>query len=356
MDLSPEQRNRLRSLLKGNSMAQIHQNAGKITNSSILIVDGNNLFLRGFMAVNSMNSNGDLTGGIVASLKSMGYAIKMLTPTRVIVVFDGVGGSYKRRKIYPEYKSGRKGKIRLNRTYEDDGTPSTEEENCRRQYVRFIQYLQTLPLNMLSIDHAEADDVIAYLATQHFKDSSKVIIMSSDKDFLQLCGNNVVVYSPTKKRIYGVPEVLADYNIHPNNFVLFRAMDGDKSDGVDGIDRAGLKTIVKYFPWLNEENVHTIDEIVTRADGLKNKYKVCQNICEGKSILERNFALMQLKETLLTTTAQLHIEECLDTKKIPRLDRNLFFKMVREDMMDNNFDNHVQWITDVWGALDSVVR
>ena len=56
--------------------------------------------------------------------------------------------------------------------------------------------------------------------------------MSSDKDFLQLCTGNVVVYSPTKKRIYGPAEVLDEYKIHPNNFVLYRALDGDDSDNV----------------------------------------------------------------------------------------------------------------------------
>jgi len=113
---------------------------------------------------------------------------------------------------------------------------------------------------------------------------------------------------------------------------------------------------VKHFPWLNEEKIHTIEEIVQHADGLKNKYKVCQNICDGKPIMERNYALMQLKETTLGTTAQLHIEDCLDTKKIPRLDRNVFYKMVREDMLDSNLTNHTTWITECFGALDSVIR
>lgn len=268
-----------------------------------------------------MDENGNHTGGIVGFLKSVGYGIKMLAPTRCVIIFDGIGGSFKRRQLYPQYKENRKGHIRLNRTYEDMGEVTTEEENCKKQYIRLINYLQALPVNILSIDHVEADDVIAYLATDYFKESSKVYIMSSDKDFLQLCLGNVCVYSPTKKRIYGTAEVVNEYQIHPNNFVLFRSLDGDDSDNVDGIQGAGPKTIIKHFPWLIEEKQHTVDELISYSENLRNKYKVCENIASGKTILDRNVSLMQLRDTALTTVAQLHCNECLDTfsyQEMPR--------------------------------------
>jgi DNA polymerase-1 len=303
-----------------------------------------------------MDENGNHTGGIVGFLKSIGYAIKLLGPTRCIVVFDGAGGSFKRRQIFSEYKAHRTGKVRLNRAYEDLSDANTEEEHMRKQFTRVIQYLQTLPVNMLSVDHVEADDVIAYLATDYFKESNKVYIMSSDKDFLQLCNNNINVYSPTKKRIYGPAEVLAEYQIHPNNFVMFRAMDGDNSDNINGIEGAGPKTIIKHFPWLNEEKIHTTDELVSHAINLRNKYKVMENIASGKDILDRNVSLMQLKDTMLTTIAQLHCNERLGTSQIPKLDRNAFFTLIRDDMIDNNIPYHVDWINTVWASLDSVVR
>lgn len=359
MNLNPEDLSKLSNIFsnRGKILNDIHKNWKQNTNSKILIVDGTNLFIRGWSATNSLDDSGNHIGGIVASLKSLGHTIKLLGPSRCIVVFDGVGGSFKRRQIYPEYKNGRRGKIRLNRTYEDMSDATTEEESCKKQYIRFTQYLQTFPVNILSIDHNEADDVIAYLATDYFKNSQKVYIMSSDKDFLQLCSNNISVYSPTKKIIYEIPQVLQEYNIHPNNFVLFRALDGDASDNINGIEGAGLKTIIKHFPWLNEEKIHTIDEIVSHSIDLRNKYKVCNNISEGKILLERNYSLMQLKDnTTLTTIAQLHCNEVLDTAKIPRLDRGAFFNLVREDRMDGNLQNHVGWIEEVFWYLDNVTR
>lgn len=308
------------------------------------------------MANPSMDENGNHTGGIVGFLKSVGYAIRMLAPTRCVIIFDGVGGSFKRKQLFPEYKNHRKGHLRLNRAYDDNITVTNEEESCRKQYIRLLHYLQVLPVNLLSIDHVEADDVIAYLATDYFKSSEKIYIMSADRDFLQLCNKNINVYSPTKKRIYGPAEVLAEYQIHPNNFVLYRALDGDASDNVNGIEGAGPKTIIKHFPWLSEEKVHTTDELVSHAIELRNKYKVMENIAIGKNILDRNVELMQLKDTVMTTAAQLHCNECLETSKIPRLDRNAFFKLVKDDVIDSNLPNHVSWITDIWSSLDSVVR
>lgn len=355
MELSNEEKRRLYSILN-NMKNQPPMDWKAKTNSNILLVDGLNTFLRCFMANPAMDENGNHTGGVVGFLKSIGYGIKLLAPTRCIVVFDGFGGSYKRRKIFPEYKENRKGKIRLNRAYEENSSGSGEEQQMKKQFARLLHYLQVLPINMLSIDHVEADDVIAYLATDHFKESKKVYIMSSDKDFLQLCTDNVCVYSPTKKRIYGPAEVLAEYQIHPNNFVLFRAMDGDASDNIDGVGRAGPKTIVKHFPWLSDEKPHQIDELVSHAENLRNKYIVMENIASKKSILERNVALMQLRDSALTTIAQLHCNECLALNKIPRLDKGSFFKLVREDLIDSNLPNHVSWLDEVFGPLDGVTR
>ena len=206
MELTKEEKSKLYGILR-NMKNGSPRDWKRDTNSSILLVDGTNLFMRCWMANPPMDENGNHTGGIVGSLKSLGYAIKLWL-TRCVIIFDGVGGSFKRRQIFPEYKQHRKGKIRLNRAYEEMSDAPSEEEQCRNQYLRLTNYLQVLPVNMLSIDHVEADDVIAYLATDYFKSSEKVFIMSSDKDFLQLCDGRVSIYSPTKKRIYGPAEVL----------------------------------------------------------------------------------------------------------------------------------------------------
>lgn len=358
MSLTPEEKKRLFGLFSNvkNDLKKDNGSWQRNTNSDILIVDGTNTFLRCWSAIPSMGDNGDHNGGVVGFLKSVGAAIKLLHPTRCIVVFDGAGGSFKRRKLFPQYKERRAGKMRLNRSYEDNVSGDEEERSRTRQYLRLVDYLQYVPINILSVDHVEADDVIAFLATETFKDSKNVSIMSSDRDFLQLTAGNIRVWSPTKKRLYGPAEVLQDYGIHPNNFVMFRAMDGDDSDNIDGIEGAGPKTIVKCFPFLCEERIYTLDEVVKHAEANIDRYKVYERVVNGRSILERNIALMQLRETSLTTISQLYCTERLETANIPKLDRGAFIKMLAEDRMVNNFPSYQTWLTEIFGAMDSVTR
>lgn len=359
MDLNSEERNRLKLMFnQTKNEIQRPSNIIDITdkiNSKVLLVDGYNTFIRAWASIPSMNANGIHSGGIIGFLKSMGHAIKLLHPTRCVIVFDGIGGSYRRKKIYSDYKSHRSNKMRLNRIYEENISPEEEEDNYKVQLIRLQDYLKRLPVIILIIDHVEADDTIAYCALDYFK-KSESIIMSSDKDFLQLVSDHVKVWSPTKKLLYGTAEVIRDYNIHPNNFVLFRSMDGDKSDNIDGIKGAGLKTIIKCFPFLSEEKIYTENDIVNYSMSNSKKYKIYSTILENQSTLNRNIQLMQLKDTLLTTVAQLKINDLLEIKNIPLMNRNVFMKMIADDKIMNNFPDHQSWLTECFSSMDTVLR
>ena len=76
-------------------------------NNRVLIVDGLNLYLRAFALNGALNDNGVPVGGLTGFLRSLAYAIREVNPTRVIIVYDGAGGSQRRRKIHPEYKTNR---------------------------------------------------------------------------------------------------------------------------------------------------------------------------------------------------------------------------------------------------------
>lgn len=327
----------------------------RMMNDKVLLVDGLNTFIRCWSANPTMNEDGLHTGGVAGTLKSIGYAIKLINPTRCVVVFDGDGGSRKRKQIYPAYKEHRTSKVRLNRTYEELSEMESEEANKIKQLVRLSEYLQLLPVNMLIADGIEADDTIAYCTEQYFKDSM-VYIMSSDKDFLQLVNERVKIWSPSKKTMYGPAEVLRDYGIHPSNFVLFRAMDGDLSDNIDGIKGVGVKTVVKYFPFMAEPTPRTVQYLVEFAEKTRGKYKIYDKVIDGAKVLERNYALMQLKETIASTASQLHINDCLNRAKIPRLERFGLVKLITEDKMWNNIPNHQIWVKETFSGLDSMAK
>lgn len=326
----------------------------KNINSDILLVDGLNTYIRCFMAVPSMNDDGIHTGGIAGFLKSLGYAIKLLQPTRVIVVFDGNGGSQKRRKIYPEYKKGRRTNIRLNRTYEDLSDSVTASENFKKELIRTVNYLDTLPVTLMAIDQIEADDTIAYLAMQTFKDSN-VTIMSTDRDFLQLASEKIKIWNPVKKKVFGCKEIFDEYGITCSNFIYYRVMEGDESDNIPGLNGVGLKRVIQAFPFLSEEKESSLQELYNYSENYKSNYKIYERVLDNKLLLERNHALMQLKSSSIQSFTELRIEEIIK-KPIPRIDKLTFSKLITEDKMWNNLPNYMVWLNETFGKLNSFIQ
>ena len=291
-------------------------------------------------------------GGISGFLMSMGSAIKLLNPTRCVIIFDGNGGSLKRRKLYPDYKKKKHTTLRLNRAYSDE--VNVTDDDIKKQLFMLIKYLDYLPVTTMSIDNIEADDCIAYLATDYFK-ASKVTIMSADKDFLQLVDDRVNVWSPTKKKLYGRAEVSTEYGIDSNNFVFYRILDGDDSDNIPGIQGAGLKTVKKLFPLLSESTKTNLQEIYNYCENHKSKYKLYNTILENKTDVERNYELMQLTETQIQSFSQLRINEILD-KPISKLNKVQFLTMLREDKMWDILPGGILWLNEVFSKLDNFIK
>ena len=304
---------------------------GDNPNENVLIIDGLNTFIRVFSVIPTTNDNGTHIGGIVGFLKSIGYTINMFRPTRCIIIWDGKGGSSRRRKMYPEYKAKRKTNIRLNRAY-DFETIEQERENMIRQIQRTIEYLDFLPITMLSIDNVEADDIIAYTAKQVLTDS-KVTIMSSDKDFLQLVDDRISVWSPTKKKLYRPEQVMEEYGIPSHNLLMYRIFDGDKSDNINGVFGYGLKTVLKKLPFLQEDKQFSVDDAITEVEELD----------KHRDIMERNYDLMQLHNVDISATAKTKTIDKM-REPIPNLDKVTFKKMFLEDKMYSALPNLESWL------------
>ena len=304
---------------------------GHSPNENVLIIDGLNTFIRVFSVIPTTNDNGTHIGGIVGFLKSIGYTINMFRPTRCIIIWDGKGGSSRRRKMYPEYKAKRKTNIRLNRAY-DFETIEEERANMIRQIQRTIEYLDFLPITMLSIDNVEADDIIAYASKQVLTDS-KVTIMSSDKDFLQLVDDRISVWSPTKKKLYRPEQVMEEYGIPSHNLLMYRIFDGDKSDNINGVFGYGLKTVLKKLPFLQEDKQFSVDDAITEVDELE----------EHREIMERNYDLMQLHNVDISASAKTKTIDKI-REPIPKLDKVTFKKMFLDDKMYSALPNLESWL------------
>ena len=317
-------------------------------NSRVLVIDGLNTFIRSYAASPVTNSDGEHVGGISGTLLSIGHAIKNIAPTRVIMVFDGKNGSAKRRQIYPEYKANRKFKIRLNRSEVVD-----KQDNQLEQLIRVIQYLENLPITVVTAEATEADDVIAYIANDYLaqKEDSQVFIMSSDKDFYQLVNERIHIWSPTKKRFYYTEDVHTEYGIYPRNFALYRALLGDKSDNIGGVDGIGEKTVQSKFNLLTEDKQVSLDDLKQYAAAQPPKVKIYQKFLEAEQLIERNIQLMQLSESNINTTVKLRIIDTLE-QEVPRCNKIAIHKMILEDKMSGAIKNPDTWLREVFQKLD----
>ena len=338
-------------------LEEIKKSGGKVDsgkpNDSVLLIDGLNTFIRVFSAIPTTNEDGIHIGGIVGFLRSIGYTINMVRPTRVIIVFDGKGGSNRRRKIFPEYKMGRKMSVRLNRTTGVSLTREDEHKMMIAQLNRVIEYLECLPLTITNVENVEADDVIGYCAKHLFKD--KVTIMSTDKDFLQLVDNRIQIYSPTKKLMYDEERIKNEYGIDAKNFLLYRIMDGDKSDGIPGIKGAGLKTLLKVFPYLESPHQFTIEDIMKSSDANKDKYKICETIVKEKDQMFLNKKLMDLTDGVMSGNSRLRVKNQMDLP-IQRLIKHKFQRMFLEDKMYQALPNLDSWLATTFNRLNQMAE
>ncbi len=312
-------------------------------NSRVLLIDAMNLFIRSYAAVPSMDEDGRHIGGMMGFLKSLGLAIRTFKPTRCVVVFDGKGGSQRRRKIYPQYKANRKPPVRLNRAY-DLTTDEQEKENMKWQLVTLIEMLECLPLTILALDNVEADDVIAYLSQLVTQEGGKSIIYSTDKDFFQLASENVKVYNPVKKKTFDVDVILEDYGIHPAHFHFFRALNGDKSDNIDGVKGVGETTLKKYIPEIADPSATiSIDFIEQKYANEKKVPKMIQNILGNKDIVERNIVLMNLHEGIMSNDARLKVANMFHNHTV-ELRKYDLTKLMMKNKLLGGFQHYDSWI------------
>ena len=112
--------------------------------------------------------------------------------------------------------------------------------------------------------------------------------MSTDKDFLQLVDNDVTVYSPTKRTVYTPEKVSLEYGIHPNNFLLYRTIDGDRGDNIDGIKGIGEKKLKTAFPELATEQFISRDDLIKISEDKLKEMPLYKNFLkEDNQSLDR---------------------------------------------------------------------
>lgn len=247
----------------------------------LLIIDGHNLLFRMFYGIPSpiFNSNGKDIRGVIGFIGGMLKAINLYDFDEMIVVFDSESSTSERLDIDTNYKGNRV-----------DYSSVPDEENPYSQLDFIYTVLDHMKVEFIEVEGYEADDYIASLCRVY--SNYEIVIISTDRDFLQLVTDKTTVYSPRgKMSIEFTPfKVYEKFSIKPSQVIDYKALVGDKSDNIIGIKSIGPKTAVKLL------ELGTLEELLSgkvRIDEKLNR-KLQDNI----DLVERNIKLITMNNEI----------------------------------------------------------
>jgi len=334
-----------------NILNNLKETPPRALNDHILVIDAMNMLIRSFSLLKAMNPSGHHIGGLVGFLRSLGYVTRIFDPTRVIIVWDGKGGSANRKNIDPNYKAQRAtSRITHWGLYD---TKAEEQEALIGQLYRTQDYLDCLPIQQIGMEKLEADDIIAYLAKEAAGSPKvkKVTIVSSDKDFLQLVDNTIEVYAPVKKKTFTESNIFEELKVLPENYNVVKALLGDNSDNLAGVKGLGIKTIISEFPELVNRSNTTLEYVynICASKLEEKKYKkIFPKIITEWDRVETNYKLMNLHDSVLDIKEKNHILDIIKSE-VPNLQTGAFLHLLDQDKIEGITKNTEGWLENFRG-------
>ena len=314
----------------------------QVSDKPVLLIDLLNLYCRCFSSIPLTNDDGEHVGGFYGSLNALQSYINKFSPSECIIAWEGAGSSQKRRKKLQDYKSGRK-MVGMRRGFET--SDETEKEAFARQLGALKEAMEFLPLKQVAVQYLEADDVIAYMCKNTIRDRKKIIV-STDRDYLQLVDENTSVFRPVKTKTNKQGEFIdlewmhQKENIHPPNYALLKAVVGDKSDNIQGVKGIGEKTARNqiHLLWDNDKSYDAGDFIDWAKGRSEKKY---QKYVENEKLIKLNYSVVQLQELEISMTAINAIDNSYK-RDTPKFNSYKFrISLLNENVSPSNLDNWV---------------
>jgi DNA polymerase-1 len=308
-----------------------------------VIIDAKNLSYRMFSTLDLYNSEGENVAALFGVIKNVHSLVEKFQPERVIVCWDTATSALWRRKIYPDYKMNR----RKNSGQEDE-EEAAKREDFERQNDLLQLALAWLPVYQIVVDELEADDIM-YLLTQKVLKGQDNIVVSTDKDLLQLIDEKTSIWSPIKEVMithlsnlhmseeFGVKTntFKAYMGFEIDKFIDFKVLQGDKSDGIAGIQGIGEKTAIQLL-----EKYSSINGMFENAEEL-SKSKRTVKIIENEELIQDLTSIMDIAKV------EIHVEDalkkCLKGIIQPDEDYKKFWNFARDNDFKSIYMDYRIW-------------
>ena len=234
--------------------------------SELMLIDGHSILNRAFYAIPPLTApDGTPTGAIYGFLNILFKFIDEEKPNKLIVAFDRSEPTFRHEK-HKEYK----------------GTRKPMDPDLRVQVPLVKDVLKSMNITIAEKPGYEADDIIGTLSKRMSANGEKVVIVSGDRDLLQLLDDNITMKNPktragkTTVDTYTPAELYEEYGVTPEEFVDLKALMGDISDNIPGAKGIGPKTAM---PLIAE--YHTVENLLDHIDDIKSK-STAKKLTESK--------------------------------------------------------------------------
>lgn len=275
----------------------------------LFLIDGHALAYRTYFALSAVGggsrwitSQGEPTAGTYGFTSVLLRLLEQEQPEYLAVSFD-VGRTF-RDDLYPEYKA----------------TREKMPDDLRLQIERIRQVVAAFGIPILEAEGYEADDVLGTVANKAAAKGVEAIILTGDRDLLQLVDDNIIIRLAGQKlseaEDYGPVEVEKKMGVPPNKIVDFKALMGDSSDNIPGVRGVGEKTATKLL-----EQFEDLDSIYEHLDEVQTRFR---------NKLEEFKDDAYLSRTLATIETDVPIEFDLEACRAKGYDRDQIFELFRE--------------------------
>ncbi len=270
----------------------------------LILVDGSAYIFRAYYGLPPMNrSDGTPINAVFGFTNMLVKLIEDYSDDKMIVIFDAARENF-RNKIYPEYKANR-GEA------PDDLIP---------QFPLIRECVKSFNIPQLEIEGFEADDLIATYVSLAEKDKIETIIVSSDKDLMQLVSKNVTMLDPMKNKKIEIKDVEEKFGVQPDKVIFIQALTGDKVDNIPGAPGIGPKTASQLINEFND-----IDGLIKNIDKIKQEKR--RNILAvAENDIRLSLELVTLKKDVQVPNTIKSIKSYNELKK----ENNNIFKFLKE--------------------------
>ncbi len=272
----------------------------------IMLIDGNSIVNRAFYGVPLLtNGEGRYTNGVYGFLNILFKLMDEEQPDYLAVAFDLKAPTF-RHKTFDGYKSTRKGM----------------PEELREQMPLLKEVLQKMHISIFEQEGYEADDILGTLSALAEQNDVVPVVVSGDRDLLQIAGENLKVRIPktkggkTETEDYYAADVIKKYGVTPVEFIDVKALMGDTSDNIPGVPGIGEKTATKII-----QQYHDVETAIEHAAEIKPK-KASENLAEFQE-------QARLSKFLATIIRDMPLEWSADTMRISDLFNAEAYELVK---------------------------